>query len=171
MSRLSTMSPAALRALFSPNADDTLVTLLTVTGAGLAEPIRLADNFDQRLSETDEDVLYGIVSRGEQYMFLPMEVVLPSDEEAAAPRASIVLHDVTRILIPTIRTLTEALEVTIELVLKSTPDVVEASFPGFFMSHVPYNADAITVQLDVESLAAEPFPCHTMTPSYFPGLF
>ena len=171
MSRLATMSPAALRALFSPNADDTLVTLLTITGPGLSETIRLADNFDQRLSKTDEDILYGIVSRSEQYMFLPMEVVLPSDEEAAAPRASIVLHDVTRILIPEIRALTEALEVTLELVLKSSPDTVEASFPGFFMSQVPYNADSITVQLDVESLAMEPFPAHTFTPAYFPGLF
>lgn len=171
MSRLDTMSPAARRTLFSPNADDSLVTLLTVTGPGLSETIRLADNFDQRLSETDEDIVYGIVSRGEQYMFLPMEIVLPSDEEAAAPRASIVLHDVTQILIPKIRSLTEALEVTLELVLKSSPDVVEASFPGFFMGQVPYNANTITIQLDVESLAAEPFPCHTMTPAHFPGLF
>jgi hypothetical protein len=39
------------------------------------------------------------------------------------------------------------------------------------MGAVNYNKDQITAELVVQSLAAEPFPAHTFTPSYFPGLF
>jgi hypothetical protein len=66
---------------------------------------------------------------------------------------------------------TTALNVSIELVLTRTPDVLEISFPGFLMSGITYNANSIVADLNVESLAIEPFPAHTFTPSYFPGLY
>ena len=171
MSRLSTLSPAALRAMFSPDADDTLITLLTLTGAGIATPIRLADGYTQRISETADEVAYGVVSRAQSFIFLPLQITLPTEEQASAPRASITLHDVTRYLMPHIRQLTGAPSVLIELVLASTPDVVEASFPGFLMGAVSYTADTITAELTVEGLGSEPFPQHAFTPANFPGLF
>jgi hypothetical protein len=61
--------------------------------------------------------------------------------------------------------------VDIELVLASSPDVVEVSFPGFLMSGISYNANQVTAELSVETLTLEPFPANTFTPSYFPGLF
>jgi hypothetical protein len=74
-------------------------------------------------------------------------------------------------LIPHFRQLTSSLKVKLELILSSTPDTVEAEFPDFSLSGFTYNADTISAELTVESLAQEPFPAHTMTPSYFPGLF
>ena len=103
MSRLSSFSPAALKAMFSPDGDDTLAVLLTITGEGITTPIRLADNYTQRLSSTDDDVVYGIQSRGNNYVFLPFQITLPSEEADAAPRCQITLNDVTRYLTPTIR--------------------------------------------------------------------
>lgn len=171
MSRLASLSPAALKAMFSPDADDTLIVLVTITGPGVVTPIRLADNYTQRLIETADEVVYGVVSRGQQYVFLPLRISLPTEEQEAAPRCQIVINDVTRYLTPTIRSTTGALSVTLELVLASAPDAVEVSFPGFLMSDIAYTADSVTAALTVESLALEPFPAHTFTPSGFPGLF
>ena len=171
MSRLSSFSPAALRAMFSPDGDDTLAVLLTITGVGITTPIRLTDNYTERLSATDDDVIYGIRSRGNDYVFLPFQIILPSEEADSAPRCQITLNDVTRYLTPTIRLATTALNVSIELILTKTPDVLEISFPGFLMSGIKYNANSIIADLNVESLAVEPFPAHTFTPSYFPGLY
>lgn len=171
MSRLSSLSPAALRAMFSPDADDTLITLLTISGAGIDTPIRIADGYTQRISETDDEVVYGVVSRSNNYIFLPVELSLPTDEQEAAPRCSITIHDVSRQLTPIIRSINSAPSVNIELVLSSSPNTVEASFPGFLMGGISYNANTVTAELTVENLSMEPFPAHTFTPSYFPGLF
>lgn len=165
------LSAAALRSMFAQDADTTLITLLTITGTGIATPIRLCDNYTQRISETDEEILYGVVSRSNNYYFLPFEITLPSEQVDSAPRATIKIYDVTRYLIPSIRTLTSAPSVLLELVLSSSPSTVEVSFPGFLLGAINYNADSITAELAVETLTIEPFPAHTFTPSYFPGLF
>lgn len=171
MSRLSTLSPAALRALFAPESDDTLITLVTISGTGIATPLRLADNYTQRLSETDDEITYGVPSRGNEFVFLPLRITLPDEQQMAAPRCSITIHDVTRHLTPVIRQISTAPSVLLELVLASSPDTVEASFPGFLMGSIQYNANTVTAELTVESLTLEPFPAHTFTPMYFPGLF
>jgi hypothetical protein len=171
LSRLASLSPAALKAMFSPDADDTLITLLTITGTGVASPVRIADGYTQRISETADEVIYGVPSRSNDYLFLPFKISLPTEEQAAAPRCTITINDVTRQLLPIIRQLNSAPDVLIELVLSSAPNVVEASFPGFKMGAISYTADSISAELTVESLATEPFPQHTFTPAYFPGLF
>lgn len=171
MSRLASLSPAALAAMFSPDADKTLITLLTVTGAGIATPVRLADHYLQRISETDDEVLYGVVSNGNNFIFLPFQITLPQEEQAAVPRCRITLHDVTRYLIPQLRTITSAPSVQVDLVLNSAPNTIEVSFGSFLMGGISYDAGSINADLTVESLATEPFPAHTFTPGYFPGLF
>lgn len=165
------LSAAALREMFAPESDDTLIVLLTLSGGGISGSIRLADNYTTRISETADEVVYGVTSRTNDYTFLPIEVTLPTEEHEAAPRCQLTLHDVTQIIMPEIRTLTGPPSVLLELVLVSDPDTVEASFPGLMLAGVSYNADTISGELTVASLASEPFPAHTFTPSYFPGLF
>lgn len=174
MSRLGTLSPAAINAMFSVESDDTLITLLTFkenAAIGLSADIRLADNYTGRLSETGQDIVYGLTSNGLQYMFLPVEIILPSDDAAGAPQCGLTIHDVTRILLPQIRSLSGPPSVDIQIVLKSTPNVVEMSYAGFKMTNVTYNANTISCSLTIPSLEREPFPAHSFTPAYFPGLF
>lgn len=170
MSRLSTLSPAALRAMFSPDADDDIITLMTLSGPGMTTQ-RVADGYTQRISETADEVVYGVVSRGMTFVFLPMEITLPSDEATAPPRASVTVYDVAYALVPALRTISRPPDVTLEVVLASTPDVVEASFPGLTLGNINYDVNVVTGELTTESFAGEPFPCHTCNPSYFPGLF
>lgn len=169
MSRLPSLSPEALKAIYSPDSDDTLIVLLTFSGSGISTT-RIADNYTQRLSETASEVVYGVVSRGSNFLFLPFNFSLPTEDDAA-PRCQITINDATRQLIPILRSINQAVTVKIEIVLKSNPDVVEVDFGNFLMSGITYNADTITGELTVESLALEPFPAHSFTPSYFPGLF
>lgn len=169
MSRLTSMSPAALKALFSPDSSEQLITLVTLTSG--AEVVRLADGFTQRLSETEEDVIYGVRSRGQDFVFLPIEIGLPSDEDGAAPRAQLTIHNVTRYLTPFIRGLVAPPRVDLEIVLASSPDTVEVSFGGMSLASVTYSAETVQGNLTVDTLALEPFPAHTFTPNWFPGMF
>ena len=85
---------------------------------------------------------------------------------------SITLNYVTPEAIELIRThLFSQTKVLIELVLSGTPNYVEASFSGFYITNVTYNAEAITLNLSMVSYNKEPFPSFNFTPSYFPGLF
>ena len=184
MSRLTTMSLDAIRAVFSPEADSDLIFLLTVYDPDYdpLDPehdsevlVRLADNYTGRLSvdypETDDEVYYGVTSRGQEFLFLPMEISLPSEEEAQAPRCNLTLHDVTRYLIPIIRNISKPPKITMELVLSKSPDTVEASFAGFYINDITYNSNTVTANLSMIDYEREPFPMHAFTAVYFPGLF
>jgi hypothetical protein len=166
------LSAEALKALFSPDADSELFTLLTIYAAdGVTPVLTLSDGYTQRLSETTQDVLYGVVSNGVEYTFLPMEISLPSEEEARAPRCSLVIKDVVRYVTPLIRTLNYSPKVKLELVLSKTPNVVEVSYVGFYISSFTYNAEQVTAELSMTDYEREPFPVHSFSPAYFPGLF
>lgn len=173
MSRLTTMSPAALRAVFSPDADADLFFLLTIYDPQNPEQVvaRLCDGYTQRISETADEVIYGVQSRTNDFIFLPMEITLPSEDEAQAPRCTLTLNDVTRYVTPLIRTINGSPKVLMELVLSSSPDIVEASFSGFYISSITYNANTVSAELAMIDYEREPFPQHSFSPKYFPGLF
>jgi hypothetical protein len=171
MSRLSSLTSTAISALLSQESSDTFITLITISGTGISPAIRLADNYTQRISETSQEITYGVESRSQDYLFLPFNLTLPIEDANQAPTCNLTINDVTRYLIPTIRNISAPPTATIELVLKSDPDTVEISFPSFLISGINYNADSVTATLTLGSLAQEPFPAHTFTPAYFPGLF
>lgn len=184
MSRLTTMSADALRAVFSPEADSDLYTLLTIYDPVTGLPsIRLCDGYTIRISETADEVIYGVRKRerGSNYdhIFLPLQITLPQEEEAQAPRCSITINDVTRAIIPIIRSLSSPPKVKIELILSSnltssSPTIdtpVEVSFSSFYIVNFIYNANSVTAELAMVDYAREPFPMHSFSPKYFPGIF
>lgn len=185
MSRLSSMSPAALRAVFAPESDADLIFLLTIYDPVNSAQVvaRLCDGVEEILqadgtyisrrlpSTTDDEVIYGVSSRNNLFTFLPIEVTLPSEDEAQAPRSSIVLHDVTRYVVPLIREISGPPKILMELVLSTSPDTVEVSFSGFYVSSVTYNSDTVSLQLAMIDYEREPFPQHSFSPKYFPGMF
>lgn len=189
MSRLSTLSASAIKAMFSSETDERLIMLITIfdPNSPATPVIRLADGYTQRLTQnnpgdipgqpvtTDSDVIYGVVSRNHNYVFLPMEIQIPGEQETGLGNCSIVLQYVTPEAVELIRTqLNGPAKVSIELVLAgstSSPNNVEASFPGFYITNVTYSAESINLDLTMIDYAREPFPCYSFIPSYFPGLF
>ena len=179
MSRLNSLSQSAVRAMFASETPEAVILLVTITNpADAANPVRLADGYTNRLASltTDAEIVYGVTSTisgtSKDYIFLPMQIALPGEEEAGAGQCSLVLNFVTREAIDLIRThLTSPVNVQIDLVLASSPNTVEATFTGFKITNVTYNADQITFDLNMVSLSREPFPCFTFTPANFPGLF
>lgn len=186
MSRISSMNPEAIKALFSTETGSDIITLVTITGTDVVNPfespqnnsneIRLCDSYVTRLDDTGEDIVYGLVSNSKQYVFLPLEITLPQEDEAQAPRCTIVIRDVTRYLTPIIRNLKEPPKVKLELIVydpsnSSSLDTVEVSFDSFSITNFTYNRDQVTAELQMVNYEREPFPMHSFSPKYFPGLF
>jgi|APGre2960657423_1045063.scaffolds.fasta_scaffold37226_2 hypothetical protein len=180
MSRINSLSQSAIRAMFASETPEALILLVTITDpSNPTTPVRLADGYTNRIESltTDTDVVYGVTSTinggiSRDYLFLPMQIALPGEEEAGSGQCSLILNFVTREAIDLIRThLTSPVSVKIDIVLASSPNTVEASFSGFKITNVTYNADQIRFDLNMVSLSREPFPCFTFTPANFPGLF
>jgi hypothetical protein len=167
------LSPAALKALFSTETSNTLITLLTVYDPinTTQELVRIADGYTQRIAETDRDVMYGVVSNSKEYIFLPLSITLPTDDTSSAPRCLMTITDVTKYVTPIIKSISAPPPIKLELVLSSTPDTIEASFPGFYITNFTYNADSVQADMSMINYAIEPFPAFKFTPQYFPGLF
>ena len=186
MSRLTSMSANALKAVFSPDSDSDLITLLTIYDPVNTNNIlaRISDGYTTRISENANEVLYGVTRtvpvnpqdpQGPQeiqnFIFLPVQITLPSEEEAQAPRCSLSISDVTRYLTPIIRNLQEPPRVKLELILNKSPYVSEISFDYLYISNISYNRDVVNCDLTMINLEREPFPLHSFTPANFPGLF
>lgn len=166
---MRTVSDAFKAALFDETTDEIPVLLITIEHPDLAQTWRLssdnADLFDA------EQQLRGTTSRGAQYSFLPMSVSLPEEGDDAANVIQVRLDNVSREITPLIKSTITPATVTIEVVLASSPDDVEVSFPDFELSSVDVDADSVTLSLTVDTMMSEPFPCDNFTPAAFGGLW
>jgi hypothetical protein len=165
-----TLSSTALKSFYAAETGDFPIMLLTITAVGLTDPIRISSDPTARIAEPIEDIVYGTVSRGENYYFIPFQISLPGENDEAS-RASITIDNISRELVPTIRRLTAPPSVLMEMVMASSPNTVEVQFPGFSITSISYDRMTISGELNVEMLTSEPFPAGTFTPSRFPALF
>ncbi len=157
---MRTVSLAFMQAMFSQQTGEAPVLLVEIDHTSLDDPIRV----------TDYDV--DITSNGDVYVAFPFMIVLPTDIEGGAPRAKITIDNVDRSIVQAMREASGLPPTcTISLVLASDPDTIEATFPGFVMRNVSYNALTIEAELTLDVLTFEPFPAGRFRPGAFPGLF
>jgi len=177
MSRLTSLSATAIQAMYGSETNQDLIALVTVYDPNTPTTVlfRFADSFTGRLSSltTDTEIGYGVTSNGNDYVFMPLQITLPTEQDTGMGQCSIVLNYVLPQAIQVIRDglFNKPAKVLIQYVLSSTPNVVEISFIDFYITSVSYNAQQITLNLDMINLVREPFPCYNFTPGYFPGLF
>lgn len=175
------ISARALEAFLSRDCNENVITLLKLYGANIDTPIYLADGYTKQLTSlsTDDDVAHGVTSEGIDHLFVPFAVTLPTDETSGGLRCQLTIYNATRFITPLVRSLNGPPTIRIQLVLQGASSASngedvsapELSIDGLELNGIGYDADSVTGILSVESYASEPFPCHTMTPSTFPGIF
>jgi hypothetical protein len=192
LSRISSLGQAGLEALFARETDKSIVMLLTVTAETISgtKTFYLCDQAAQRLTVEAGDflyednqnvseyrILYGVNYNNTNYYFVPVQITLPSENEAQAPTCSLVFSDVTQLLTPIIRETAGNPKVRVDLGLvdystdPATVSQIEASFGEFYMTNITYNMTQVSFDLAMTDFSREPFPQHSMTPYYFPGIF
>lgn len=164
-----TISLAAQAANNAEATGDLFIFLLTVTHPSIVTPLLFSS--DPTTLVTEDPLQWATVSRGNTYNFLPIGMVMPDDSDATPPTIKLSLDNVTRQLMPLLRSITTPASVTIEMVLRSAPDSVEVSWPDFDLTSNDYDQGTVTVNLTIEALATEPFPAGTFSPAAFSGLF
>ncbi len=157
-------------AVYQPETGEVFVLLLTINHDDLDDPIRIStDNKDVFTIEGEE--IRGTASQTHEFLFLPMDIILPDDSEETISSAKISIDNVSRDVLLSIRGLDSAPTISMQIVLASTPDVIEAEFNNFELKDVTADALVITGTLSLGNFLSEPFPGGSMLPSNFPGLF
>lgn len=164
-----TLSSTMREAMFSQETGEVLICLLTVTHPELSEPLYLSSDATRRVSLAP--LMYVTDSRSREYTYVPFQFTLPEDKADTPPRLQISIDNTDRALVAVLRSFTEPASILVELVLASSPDIVEIDLPVMLLSNVNISAENVVLELIADALVAEPFPSGTFTPGQFPGLF
>jgi len=159
------------QAAYAQETGRVIIALITIDHDSLLDPIRICTNPTERLAEYETEIVYGTVSNGDNYIFLPVRLQIPSDTDEGPGNMIIEFDNIHRDYTEAIRSIFTPPIVTVELVLDSTPDTVEVSWPEFILTDITYNILTIQGTLSLETLDREPFPAGTFNPTSFPGLF
>jgi hypothetical protein len=160
--------------LRAANAQETGVfpiLLLTITDPSLTEDIRISTDATQRVEETATAVVYGTISNGETFYFIPLAIKLPDDVDEGPQSMTVQIDNVSRELVAVVRGLTTPPSVNVDIVLSSDTNTVVGSWPEFLLTNIRTDAQTISGELVLEILINEPFPAGTFNPSEFPGCF
>lgn len=162
------LSNAAKLAMYAQQTREAFIMLVSINHSSFTQPIRVSSDPTEILPIAGER---GTVSRGEEYVFAPFSIMLPQQDDTGIARSSVSIDNVDRRIVAAVREANGPLDVTIEIVLASSPDTVEVSAPNFRMDRVSYDALTVSGDISVEYFELEPFPARRFTPADFPGLF
>lgn len=153
------LTPELKSQMFSQESDDPFLTLLTLSHLETSWAARLVNNSSD------------IVSNGYTFTAFPMKIKLPVDDGEQARDFTITIDNVSLELIQTLRTVTTAINVKIEMVLASMPNVVQLSFDDLQIRTIAYDAKQITAKIVLDNFLTVGMTSERYNPTNFPGLF
>lgn len=153
------LSLPALQAALAQETDQVFLACLVISHVDLATPIRLVND------------AVNLARAAGTYLAFPFQFELPSQDESQLPAVRLLIDNVDRSIVQWIRTLSSPPTVTMDVVLASSPNTVEAGPFAMTLKSAPYDANQIQGELGFEDVLNEPFPKDSFTPSAFPGLF
>ena len=153
------LSTEMLQAMAAQETAEVIVALLTIEHSDLAGPLRISSDPT------------GTTSNGEDYTFFPYRIRLPSNEENTPPEMQLEVDNVDRVIIRTLRTISSAATVGLQIVRASDPDTVEFEANDFTLRNCEGNSMTVSGSLTREVFTNEPYPAGRFTPFLFPGLY
>lgn len=153
------LSLQGLQAVLAQETPEVFLSCLTLTHPNLAVPIRVVNNTQD------------LVRAAGTFTAYPFEITFPSQEEDRLPQPRLRIDNVDRGILVALRALRGPVTVTLDAVMASSPNTVEAGPFVFSLRGAPYDANAIEGVLGFEDVLNEPFPKDTFTPQLFPGMF
>ncbi len=153
------LSSNALRALMAEATDEVFIILLTFEHEPTNEIYRCALNTEN------------IVSRANTYTATYFEVELPESSSSGYSGCKLVVDNVDLMLVSLLRSITEPLKVTIEVVLASQPNTVELELTDLILREATWDASVVTGTLLSDDPLNQKFPGHIYEPRVYAGIF
>lgn len=156
-------------AVFAPSTGESWCALVTISHDDLDEPIRITDN---PVSDFGGGV-WGVTSNGEDFLFIPFELLRPTQDKERLPAARLSIDNVTREILAAIQdtSIASPPDVLVQMVMASAPDVIQQELEGLKIRSIRATAATVECDLTFERLDLEEFPGGTYNEADFPGLF
>jgi len=170
---MTTVSLNFKEAAFAQETGRVPIALITISHPDLTDDIRISTDPTQELEEytTDTEKIYGTISNGKTYFYLPLSIQLPDSTEEGPGEMQLKIDNIHQAFVETIRNIFTPAICQVDLVMDNALDTIDASWPEFRLTNIVYDATVITGTLKLETLETEPYPAGKFVPSYFPGLF
>lgn len=158
-------------------SDDYPVFLLELTHPDYPGAIRLCSSNVKRLGHLDNGMpKYGLRSNlgnegaeEQEFLYLPMALTPPSQEEDGAPSASLTVFRSDELVI-LLRSFRTRIAVKMYQVSAQMPHFVRAVYPGFSLTSVEIGGATIQGNMGLDMQETEPFPGLTFSRRWFPGV-
>ena len=112
-----------------------------------------------------------VSSRGQIFTPTYFNFKLPEVSDTAPQGVEIIVDNVDQRMVDLLRRIVTPIQVKIELVLASQPNVVELVLEDLVMRSVSWDVSKITGQLTAEDMLNANFPGHIYEPRTFQGIF
>jgi len=153
------LSATALAEVIKEEGENAWLLLLTIDHPDLASPIRVVN------SESD------VVSRGDTFTSYPFEIILPDIDSENPPSIKLKIDNVDRQIYEEIWALQDPPTITAELVMHTTPDIVEDTVDSFQLVKVDIDEHHVVGEAQPVDFIRESYPGDLITPANFPGLW
>jgi hypothetical protein len=155
---LSTPAAAAAAAQETP---EIYLSLVTIDHALLAAPIRLVNDVQDAVSD------------GHTFQAFAFDLVLPDETEDQLPEVHLRVDNTDLRIVQAARSIRASTPATVsyQVVLRSSPDTIEAGPFAMRMKPIEYDEKAVDGTLLPPAFLTESFPADIFTPANFPGLF
>ena len=146
--------------MFAQETGEVFLMCLTLSHPDLATPIRVVHN-NENITRT----------AGVHYASF-FEMNLPEEVAGSIPQVTLAIENVDRSITDSIRLLSGRVAVTMDVVLASSPNVVEAGPFNFSLLSASFNVQSVQGRLGFEDdVLNQGFPADTFTPVNSSGLF
>lgn len=151
------LSDIAREAMFSQSSKEVMLKVLTLNlPSGV---IRVVDDENE------------ITSNGEVFEAFPFSLPLPEERDDRVSRVQLTITNIDARIMDGISQLVAPLPITMEVILASDPDTIEAGPFDFFMMSAKFDAKVVTGELAFEDVLHEAYPGWRVTPGSHPAAF
>ena len=157
------LSTNAIKEINLLNSSEAWLWLMTLT-----DPDKPLDATNPQLFVNNN---VSIISRLKTYIPFAFAVDMFIDDGDRIPTMGLTVDNVTRELIDEIRLITSPLQVDLELVAASNPDLVEISVPRMTLRDISYTGVSLTGTLMLDDVLNQRFPAERVDPQQYGGLF
>lgn len=162
------VSPRFRREAYKATTKEVYALLMTIEHPSWTQPLRIASDNAVLLPSAG---VRGVLSRGNEFLFLPFNISLPAQDETGISKCSISVDNVDRQIVGAARSALTPPSITLEVILSAEPDTVEISYTDFRLDRVGWDAFIVTGEISIEYFDLEPFPWARFTPGDWPGIF
>lgn len=152
------LSNQLLAEMYGQNSSDPFLFLITLSHSSFST-IYLANNTQN------------IISRGNTYVAFPMKITPPVDDGQSSNTLRLQMDNVSLELIDELRSVTDRIDVKVEMVLASAPDNVEIEYGELKMANASYDAQNIKATLVLDDFLNTGLTSEKYDPANFPGIF